>query len=482
MTLSSRQRLLLLYSLLLLACLLLGTLGFLVRALRLSHLSAELDYGEGIVLWQALHITDFNLVYKPLTGLPYIVTHYPPVYHLLTRIVASFVNNWQFAGRLISLAGILALAIVNSLLVWRLLPRHAPPLHRFTCAAFAGFSCFGLFTREWAILARVDFLAIFLVASAVALFILSENSTPGQFIAFTIFVLALYTKQTMLAAPAACFLYVLRSNPKRALHLAAFSLVLGLLPLLYLMPATHGGFLLNLFRYNQNPFHIGRMVTEWMNNFKEVWPLAAVALTPVLVRRRDVSPRAIGVLSLYLATAFLITATVGKEGSNYNYFIEFNTVCGVLAGIALYSFFRSGSAVTIGILLLLFVLPMAPRARHLFGSPLGEDLEAKVREHDAVLAIVKQTKGMVYSQDMTILLQAGKEIPGEPSILALLARTGVFDETPIHEMIRNHQFELIIVKQLNEEHLYTPATRKLIQSSYHLSEVVEKCHIYRPNL
>jgi hypothetical protein len=68
------------------------------------------DYGEGIVWQQALLIPGPRM-YGPIDHLPFIVFHYPPVYHLMSRAVMSFGIDPLAAGRIVSLAANAVIAI-----------------------------------------------------------------------------------------------------------------------------------------------------------------------------------------------------------------------------------------------------------------------------------------------------------------------------------------------------------------------------------
>src|SRR5262245_37958797 len=63
----------------------------------------ELDYGEGIVMYQATKVTDLKAAYKPINEYPFVVFHYPPVYHLTVRAFAAFSTNLITTGRWISI-------------------------------------------------------------------------------------------------------------------------------------------------------------------------------------------------------------------------------------------------------------------------------------------------------------------------------------------------------------------------------------------
>ena len=74
------------------------------------------DYGEGIVWQQALLIPGPRM-YGPIDHLPFIVFHYPPVYHLASRAVMAFGVDPLAAGRTVSLAATAVIAISIAWLV-----------------------------------------------------------------------------------------------------------------------------------------------------------------------------------------------------------------------------------------------------------------------------------------------------------------------------------------------------------------------------
>src|ERR1700751_1610362 len=75
-----------------------------------------LDYGEGIVWQQALLIPGPRM-YGPIDRLPFIVFHYPPVYHLASRAVMAFGVDPLAAGRMVSVASTAVIAISIAWLV-----------------------------------------------------------------------------------------------------------------------------------------------------------------------------------------------------------------------------------------------------------------------------------------------------------------------------------------------------------------------------
>ena len=56
--------------------------AYMCRTWWLTRYPHELDYGEGILLWQAAHVFTLREAYHPIQNFPYIVFHYPPLYHV----------------------------------------------------------------------------------------------------------------------------------------------------------------------------------------------------------------------------------------------------------------------------------------------------------------------------------------------------------------------------------------------------------------
>ena len=88
---------------------------FIVRYGRYAYKAIQypfsIDYGEGIVWQQALLIPGERM-YGNIDVYPFIVFHYPPIYHLTVRALASVGLDYLTAGRVLSFVSTLLIAIL----------------------------------------------------------------------------------------------------------------------------------------------------------------------------------------------------------------------------------------------------------------------------------------------------------------------------------------------------------------------------------
>ena len=178
----------------------------------------ELDYGEGIV-WQQAMLIPGSRMYGNIHDFPYIVFHYPPVYHLAVHAIASLGVDWLIAGRGLSVVAAFATGTLVAALVF-----HAARTSKSRTASMVGASVAGLITFTYvpvvvcASLMRVDMLAVALSFLGVYCAIRSLDRPWLLYPAVVAFVLAVFTKQTAVAAPLATFPVLFLLEPRRVLQ------------------------------------------------------------------------------------------------------------------------------------------------------------------------------------------------------------------------------------------------------------------------
>ena len=485
-----------------------GALGNIVAMLRDCGDPREIDYGEGIVLWQAQHILDPSMTYRNISTPPYNVTHYPPLYHLATRAVETVTHNWVAAGRLVSVVSGMGIVLVLGALVFAVLPRRVSPADRWTAAIFGGCSIFlHPFTTFWMRTARVDTLGLLISLVAMAIY-LWRRQWGWQLAAVIIFVVAGFTKQALITIPLACLMLEGFLNRRRMLAGFALGGCLAGLPLIAMQSRTHGGFLLNLVYYNVNPmaFSGERVILSMV--FHSPWILAALAVPAIVVtgmrlwrrrandlrwwRRRceeSVLLRTLLLLTAHIAISLvLLPVAIAKQGASTNYLLPLILTLSPLAGIVVWRVFaaarnsRQGDFVLLCSfsLILLVCQPMLSAAPRILSPGDEGDKEQYAAQRRVLIAALRSTPGTVYSEDILLLLQAGKDVFAEPAIITVLTTAARWDERPFLDMLARKAFPLIVARDLDNRVLYSPAVARLIRANYEKGEKLDGLLVYRP--
>ena len=464
----------------------LNAVAFVAGAWALTRFPFELDYGEGIVLWQADRVFDLREAYHSIHRYPYIVFHYPPVYHVLARLAQLIAHDPLVAGRVVAWVSALGVAMVVGLIV------DSGTVGRgrraVAASAMASLLVFHLPNIDWVPKMRVDVTALFF--ALLGLLVLARfPGVWGSALAGVAFVAALFTKQSMIAAPAAALGALLMARrPREAVTLGIVMGAMGggLVGLLAI--ATAGEFLQHIVAYNANPFDVSQLLRFMVRNLLGMNVLAGLALAlplTMLVTGRSGGAltdgaaagrqRVLLTAALYFVAAFGTSLSAGKLGAWKNYFLEWNITCCILTGLLIGRVLGRGgrwrrSATATAIILVVGVVGVSRlettiRQAHIIA---GRDalLSAMGDNAGRVLDIMRATHGRVFSDDMTLLMKAGRDVPWEPAIATALAATGAWDERPALEMISARQFELIIVKRLDSPLFFSPTIRAAIQRAY----------------
>ena len=89
---------------------------------------------------------------------------------------------------------------------------------------------------------------------------------------------------------------------------------------------------------------------------------------------------------------------------------------------------------------------------------------ARLAEHDKLVKMIAGARKPVASENMTLLMQAGKPVIYEPAIVTELALTGRWDERPLVQMIRDHGFAFMITS--NNTSRMSPAVLAAMHEAY----------------
>jgi hypothetical protein len=447
----------------------------------------ELDYGEGIV-WQQAMLIPGPRMYGPIDHLPFIVFHYPPVYHLASRAVMALGVDPLAAGRMVSLA---ATAVISISIAWLVAAGLAGRVSR--SAVLVGAVTGALLplslgpVETWFDRMRVDMLAIALAFVGVVTVVRSERQPAWLVLAMPAFVLSIYTRQTELAAPASALVVLLFVRPRAAILAGVGGAVLGLGALGWLEWLTAGGFLRHIITYNINTWTFALLIDHlrFQASYAVLLALTVIGLAVLWLRRSDEPPPRGAEASRYNIVLPIITvwllfsliamvATLGKTGSNVNYFIEPMSVCAVVVGLLIGLCWqavvgapgRREMALRLGLIFATVALVGVMAKRRPVCYAVNDSALIAIQEN-LVQEIAKQDRP-VLSEDMVLTMRAGREVPIEMSIFRELAVTGQWDQRRILDLINAHAFAFMVTTpdKIYTPQRYTPEVMAAIERAY----------------
>jgi len=447
----------------------------------------QIDYGEGIVLWQTQHLNRLDTAYTPVTPEHVVVFHYPPLYHYAARLGARVTGDLLIAGRAVSTAA----SLVVAFLVLGQLIYAAPEARNWTSICTAGLAALLCYLsanqRLWSRVMRVDTLGVAFAFGGVFLFTLAWRYKNAIWLASVLFVLAAFTKQTLVAAPLACLLVALVLDRRKALQLVLATGALASAALLLLTDLTHGEFLKHTAFHNRSPFSLHPLLQLWRANLTGKAAITALAVTFVAYLaatlwrqsgslQQDSSEARFSLIaatwSVYFLLSFVMTLSAGKQGAAFNYFIEWNAVSAVMAGLAFLllvkeiDLSRRSLALFLAMAFPIMCVGESALAVKSALTWLPDASHPDWRANEQIIDLVRQTKGPVFSDAMLLVVKGGKAIEGEPAVMANLSGAGVWNQAGFVAKIRRGYFDRVITADLSEPIFFTPEIRKAIEETY----------------
>ena len=179
---------------------------------------------------------------------------------------------------------------------------------------------------------------------------------------------------------------------------------------------------------------------------------------------------------------FFVSWGIGKDGANMNYCLDWQLALCPLFGIFIVLLLRHWSLRDRGMRLLrpAFLLAMGATALAIGVQTLIECNNAAAwtglahqhrvterQEDEELVKFISGLPGPVVSENMTLLLRAGKPVPFEPAIIKQTTETGVFDERELVQRTSDKFFDAFV--------LYTGTARmtqnmwNAIRQNYHSS-------------
>ncbi|MBF0254366.1 MAG: hypothetical protein HQL11_04505 [Candidatus Omnitrophica bacterium] len=407
--------------------------------------------------------------YHSLDRPPYSLVPYGPVYLTLSGAVQLLFPKLLFTGgRIVTFAASLGaagmiIAILRRSGVDRML------------AVVPGLLFLSLpYVDRWGVQVNVDMLGVFL--ELCGLYALGRFACGGVaerrwlWRGIAVCAAAFFTKSSCIAAAGSFGVYLLFK--RRFRDAVIFAAVLGAV-----LAAVYG--LMNVLTAGQYYFHTTYEISRrlffgvfvgrfWMDALAVMPVLCAAALAALVlgaVFRRH------GLLWLYLVCSAALTVSLGKQGSDTNYFLGVCAASALGLGVLLGEFRRRGRRALVVLLLagVLFQLRAeVPLAAHFLKYPEG--LKRRAEYLDSLAETIRQAPGPVLAWEMSAILAAGKPIYFEPFPMAQMGYSGVWDQTPILRDLENHKFSLALLyfyaPVLKADRNFTPEFMKAFKANY----------------
>jgi hypothetical protein len=337
----------------------------------------------------------------------------------------------------------------------------------------------------WAPLYRVDALALACSLGALCVIVRRPERASALCLCAALLTAAVFTRQSyVLAAPFAAIVW-LATRPdgrRRAIGLVVLlgATIGGLLLALTLL--TAGGFALHTITANVNEFHSSRL-WSYLREFASLVPAFLLILVAYAALGRRLDAPSWRFLTAYAVGAALAGFTIGKVGSNVNYFLEVCAAASLATGLAWAGLrLRPVARNTLALVLLLQVSVL------LGGTRYREHVRWKLQQrpaHERLMELLQSTEGTVLADETLGLLPlAGHAVYFQPFEMTQLARCGVWDPEPFLVELDRRAFALVLIDKVPwapvHRTRWTPEMLDRLERGYDVEGVVGQTVIYRP--
>jgi len=446
----------------------LGALFSLLTAASRMGLPFQTDYAEGIVLEASRQILQGKSPYPPPGDTPYVINQYGPLFYYLVSALEALGGMGFAIPRLV----VLLSGVVVSILLGLIIRRQGSSWR--VGVIFAAFFLSLAVVRGWLVILRPDLIGLALALAGLALFSAEPRRLP---LAIPFFLGAILCKASLLAAPGACWLFLLmRKEWKQALQLALGLGVSVLVALIWLQAQTEGGFLFHLVGSHAAPFSWSRYLR--VMSLSVLFHLLPLFPAVILVIR-DVKQRRPSLATIYLIVASAGTLTLLKVGAELNHLLEWLiAIC--LAGAMGYNWLRQPPNRTVTANL--FALSLGIYV--LVTMPLGAgSLDPRAECVHAYRYVEKHPGTHILSENVGALVLANKEvIISDPFSYAQLVRHSDWSDRQLVDQIHSRYFDLIIIdgdlsqlrvraqQPLASEYRWPPSFVEALEENYQPTE------------
>ncbi len=394
------------------------------------------DYVEGLVLFHQTQAADGLNIYAPSlrSQPPHSIPLYGPIFYYL---VGGLLGDQPslLPGRVISVLSMLGLCGIS---FWVLLKRAKAGIMVAVAGAIPWLVLIGPF--QFGANNRVDTLGVLFAALSV---LASTSNRPHAWRWTPILLIAAgFTKPSAViaAAPTVFFALWLAGQRVRAIATAGVTAVGAWLVFQLGDVLSGGNFSQSIVFSNMNPWKWEQMWALTHYACRQPMLPIGVLLAVILFRNRESRPFAIYVV-LAAAAALM---TVGKVGSNTNYFIEVSWIACLCWGLALTTVRAYPRAATAYAIFAALIFQATIRVQPSVGKTAAQLSQWNATEQ---LVAHYAAQGPILTMEIGALVLSGHQpYLADPHIVARLAEAGQFDDQSIINDLTLRRFKAIIAE------------------------------------
>ncbi|HMD82556.1 MAG TPA: hypothetical protein VKE92_14670, partial [Anaerolineales bacterium] len=257
---------------------------------------------------------------------------------------------------------------------------------------------------------------------------------------------AAYTRQSYaLAAPLAGFVWLWTQDRRSAFWLALLVGGLGVALFFLINTITTGGFYYNIVTANVNAFSWERLKGNLAQLWRDNYIILVLSALFLFIGWR--SQKSWPILAFFLVGAFLSGLTIGKIGSNINYFLELAAALALVGG-ALVVWSQAYPWRNIAVLLLI-TLQIGLSLRSSMQRNVDWLISQRYLDFNALQMLEQEVGRMdrpvLADEYMGLLTMNDRPLYLQPFELSQLAEAGLWDQQPLLDEIKNQSFDGILI-------------------------------------
>ena len=439
---------------------------FIIQIIRDIGQPYTYDYGEAWNIWIGNWIGHGGLkhIYYQIGQFPYYQTPYTPIFYLITGPLYKIFGATLLVGRSLSLVAGIGSSIFCGLIV--------KEVTKSKWYGLLGGLIFWVppINRAWPLFLHVDCLGLFFSLIGTYL-VVKYFGTKKILWAVIPYLLAVFTKQIFVTAPAVVILYLFFTKRKIVFSFAGLMIVGGLALIALLQWASGGTFITAVFAYPtifQKTIWLALYLTS--SNGVGQWGILIVAFCAALLtfmRHKEFEGTPV-IIAWYFLAAFAMGFVTGlKQGAWLSYFMEEMAVASMLIPIFAWEVNKLKSEKRLPQMkkmptgptwlselkakdLLVFTIPLvmilqiATIPSFSGWTKISQDTKdgyaVALQEIEAIPANVP-----IMSEEADLLADTNRLPPYvEPNFFSQNVRYGGLDPTPVYSMISEKKFGLIV--------------------------------------